>query len=197
MNDANPYPANRENASASSPLPKLLDIHGAVWLALARKCCGGDHQLGEDALWEAIHALDRVKKDGCVENVSAWMATTIRNLAAKRLRSETGQKRLRYTLAETAPPQGHQATGPTEADEAFLIKEGHWGAIHAALPHLPPRQREVIRMRLLERLSPKEIAENLRCAESAVHMAQAKAVKNLQHLVLHEVEPSEIDASGA
>lgn len=186
MNDPDPDPAPGRSTPASPSLLELLEIHGTVWLAMARNCCG-DHHFGEDALWEALHALSRELANGTVDNVTGWMAKTLHHRASERVRKESGQHRIRARLTESISDESAYAVssdGLSNEDELFVIEEGHWDAIHAALPRLPPRQREVIRMRLFEKLSPGEIAESLGCTESAVHMAQSKAVKNLQRLVV-------------
>ena len=52
-----------------------------------------------------------------------------------------------------------------------------------ALPRLPKRQQEVIRLRLFEKLSTAEIAGRLGCSEGAVKMMQSRAVYKLQLLI--------------
>lgn len=185
MSDSDaPVPAGR--ASGDPPdLPKLLEVYGPVWLAMALNYCG-DHQFGEDALWEAVHALSRELAAGKVDNPSAWMATTLRNRASKRMRNEAGQQRARAGLSNLAPASlGYDDNSANESPvtgEPFAIEERHWDAVRAALPNLPPRQRKVIELRLFEKLSTAEIAVWLEISEGAVHAAQYNAVLALRKL---------------
>ena len=66
-------------------------------------------------------------------------------------------------LADTAPPPDQVAIAHDAA-----------ARLHAALAHLNPKQREIVRLRL-HGLSVKEIAERLDMSENAVKSAQRRA----------------------
>ena len=109
--------------------------------------------------------------------------TVIRRRAADFHRKESTQQGIKERLAQEAigqdgrvsPPLPREADDPEEADgdpgEPFIVEPKHWHAIKEALPDLPERQREVIRMRLFDKLSTAEISERWGYSENAACMA--------------------------
>ena len=172
-------------ASDGGYFETLLERYGVPWLALAYDCCG-DRHLAEDVLAEALVNLHYALLKGEVENLEAWMTTTIRRRASDRVRKESAQRRLRDGLTEKRSTKTSQAENDADFDESFIAEPRDWQAIKEALPSLPERQRDVIRLRLFEKLSPAEVAIRLECTESAVYAAQHKAIGNLRKIISGE-----------
>lgn len=166
-------------------LAEMLEEQAPQWLATAWRVCGGDRQFAEDAVTEAVYALNRELLAGApVDNPAAWFQTALRNRASARIRAEKTQQRIKEGLANTLPTATPTLSdGDDETQEPWLLTPEHLDQVRDLLPQLPPRQREVIRMRLFEKKTPSEIAEQLGCAEGTIHAAQNMAVKNLRKLL--------------
>ena len=163
-------PGKPVNSPEMCRIHALLSAHGDAWLALAYSCCGDFHH-AEDAVVEALANLEQAFLKGGVDNPSAWMETAVRRRGADRSRKEGAQRNLLDRLArETSSKPDYSSELPLPPDpddlpvavadscEPFIAEPHHWQAVEDALPDLPERQREVIRLRLFEKLSPAEIA---------------------------------------
>src|SRR5688572_10571440 len=77
----------RGAAEASRALESVVAEHGNRIIATLIGACGGDFQLAEDALQEAlIVALGRWPHDGVPARPDAWLYTTARRKAIDQLR---------------------------------------------------------------------------------------------------------------
>lgn len=169
-------------------LRMLLAVHGPVWLELARAITR-DLQYAEDAVSEALAALAVEWSNGPgPDDPVTWTAAVVRNLALKRCAREDAQRRLAVRL------HTERAGGGESAGDAVPARDGpergglaeRRELLSKALPSIPERQREVLRMRVIEERSPAEIARCLECSEGAVRAAQHKAVKSVRKWLEHQ-----------
>ncbi len=107
-----------------------------------------------------------------------WLRSIAANLAKSHLRREGvhGFVLLPPDLAADAP-------GPGEA----LAAERERAALRRALESLPPRQREVVQLRIYRELSYAEIARRLGSSENAAKVNFHHAVKRLRRLLTARV----------
>ncbi len=109
----------------------------------------------------------------------AWLCGFVVNICRERHR----ERRRRMTLPLEEYPgeacsSSDQATGPQEPEQLQQLMR--------ALAELPPRQREAIACRYLRRMSIRQAAEAMGCAEGTVKSAVSAAIVRLRE-ILQEV----------
>src|SRR5262245_43253644 len=106
--------------AAARDVPRLVEAvaheHGARILASVIRACGGDFQLGEDVVQDALlAAMERWPSDGVPARPEAWIITTARHRAIDQLRRDNNlarkREQLEYLLAQEV---GAQAAEPPE-----------------------------------------------------------------------------------
>ncbi|MBL8843311.1 MAG: sigma-70 family RNA polymerase sigma factor [Planctomycetes bacterium] len=117
----------------------------------------------------ALAALERPPRSATT--LPAWIATTVRNLAAKRLRSK-GRLQRREQLAATpeALPSSAELVGRLDLESQLLC----------AVRELPPAERDVVLLRYFEGRSSAAIAAALELSESTVRARLARAIETLR-----------------
>jgi RNA polymerase sigma-70 factor (ECF subfamily) len=104
--------------------------HGARIVASLIRACGGDFQLAEDALQEALlTALERWPREGAPVRMDAWLLTTARRRAIDQLRRDQTlarkREQLEYLLvqeqAANTIERNEEATETFEDDRLRLI----------------------------------------------------------------------------
>lgn len=123
-----------------------------------------DHQDTEEVLQEVLFALWR--KAGLFHSSRGrpitWLTSMARNRAIDRLRAKQRQARLRGACEEVVDlaPAGFSAppiSGPEAAERRDRCQ-----AVHEAVIHLTPAQREAIQLAYFRGMSQKEIAAHLK-----------------------------------
>ncbi|MCS7458582.1 RNA polymerase sigma factor [Paenibacillus doosanensis] len=144
-----------------------------------------DHQTAEDIIQETFILIIRKSPHDIDEaRLNAWLRTVARNATISYLRKN--KKKQDELLSddvyiENAVPLMAERASSTEAEvEAKLLEEAIIQCIH----QLKPIYRQVIRMRWLERLSYKEMAEQLGVSEEKIrqtlHRSREAIKKKLQ-----------------
>jgi RNA polymerase sigma-70 factor (ECF subfamily) len=110
-----------------------------------------------------------------IENIGAWLHTAAANLAVSRLRAET-------SLLGRLSRLFTQAAGRAEERSPQVMLELQETAALAtrALASLPPRQRVVVCMKLLDGATQREIAAALAISEASVSRLLARARKRIE-----------------
>jgi RNA polymerase sigma-70 factor (ECF subfamily) len=103
-----------------------------------------------------------------------WLKSIAANLAKSHLRREAAHGFM-------ALPADLAAPSPAPADA--LAAERERAALRRALESLPPRQREVVRLRIYGELSYAEIARRVGSTENAAKVNFHHAVKRLRRLL--------------
>lgn len=146
----------------------LLDRHKGQLARLIRRLV--DPADRDDVRQEvALAALERPPRSATT--LPAWIATTVRNLAAKRLRSK-GRLQRREQLAATpeALPSSAELVGRLDLESQLL----------RAVRELPPAERDVVLLRYFEGRSSAAIAAALELSESTVRARLARAIETLR-----------------
>ncbi len=116
-----------------------------------------------------------------IENIGAWLHTAAANLAVSRLRAE-------HSLLGRLSRWLTRAAGRTEERSPQVMLELKESAALAtrALESLPPRQRVVVCMKLLDGATQREIAEALGISEASVSRLLARARKRIEAIKAEE-----------
>jgi RNA polymerase sigma-70 factor, ECF subfamily len=113
-------------------------------------------------------------------SVRAYLFRAARNRALNLLDHERVEARWREAAAAGLLPESQPPMPASHRLEHAEIE----AAVHAALDALPPRGREVARLRWIERLSVREIAEVLGIAVPTVSVHLTRTAKRLRALLL-------------
>jgi RNA polymerase sigma-70 factor (ECF subfamily) len=156
-----------------SALGRILDAHEAALLRYATAVLG-DAALAQDAVQETFLRL--VREGERMRDVKAlfpWLLLVARNVCHdfQRRRKRMDRKH----------DEARREAGPSEApapDAAALDGEAR-ERVHAAVEALPDRQREVIRLKLWEGLTYREIARRLDMTLTNVSYHCGQALKSL------------------
>jgi RNA polymerase sigma-70 factor (ECF subfamily) len=103
----------RGEANAGRALESVVAEHSTRIVATLIRACGGDFQLAEDALQEAlIAALERWPRDGVPARPDAWLYTAARHKAVDQLRRSQNLARKTEQLQSLVdfeqPPEPHE-----------------------------------------------------------------------------------------
>lgn len=105
---------------------------------------------------------------------SSWLYQIARNQVIDHYRT----KKTTTSLEVIEEIEEEESTPHKKAEIKFEME-----AVKNAIPQLPLEQQDVIIMRFVEELSPKEIALALEKPESTIRVLQHRAIKNLQKLL--------------
>ena len=109
-------------------------------------------------------------------DVMAWLCGIVVNICRERHRDR--RRRRALPLEEwsgEACSSGNPATGPWEPEQLQHLMK--------AIAELPPRQRQAIACRYLRRMSIRQTAEVMRCAEGTVKSAVSAALERLREIL--------------
>ena len=131
--------------------------------------------VAQDALIAALNKRALFLGRGKAAN---WMSRIALNLAKNRRRDRVRRAAL---LAEATPEKTERfsASSPPDADQS-LQQRAVRARVLAALDRLPPRQRDVARLRLFAELSFAEIAQVLRMREATARVSASQAMRKLR-----------------
>lgn len=135
-----------------------------------------DRAEAEDVTQEAMLRLWRIAPDWRQGEamVQTWLYRVARNLCLDRLRKRRGSG-----LDEIDEPADDAAP-----IDARLIERDRAQALNQALDKLPERQRDAVRLRLIEGLANPEIADVLGVSVEAVESLTARGKRALKSLLL-------------
>ena len=114
-------------------------------------------------IWSRIDSLERVSYP------QAWCLTLMRNHCIDRLRAKAGQQTV--PVEENLPAE-------EELERSARIKRA-WEAVLA----LPPRSRELLRLRLVEDLSYEEISRQTGLSQNALRVAFHRLKNHLKKII--------------
>jgi RNA polymerase sigma-70 factor (ECF subfamily) len=141
-------------------------------LALSQGLCAADAaEVCQEAMMRAYRRLDAWRRGG---DARAYLAGIAINVAREFRRRRRGE-RLGLDPAIVAAAAASEALSPADGVDVQRLAE--------ALELLPPRQREAVTCRYLNRMSVAQTAKALGCAEGTVKAAVFAALGNLRKML--------------
>lgn len=159
-----------------APFDRLVDRYKGPIRARIRRRIADPHR-AEDVCQEVFLRLFRAARSGGFSgegNVRVWLFTIASNCVVDALRR--GQRRPEVALDFERPSLGIEPID-SAADREQLR------SIENAMESLPPEQREVIEMKLMDGLSFSEIAEVLGCPITTVKSRMSYGLKKISSLI--------------
>jgi len=164
--------------AAAAAVDRVFRTERTVVLATLIRQVGGDFQLAEDALQDALAAaLTTWRRDGVPDRPGAWITVAARRRAVDRLRRDRSLADRAARLAELTrldgqeqPPVTYDPVGTVDDDRLRLI----FTCCH---PALDPSARVALTLRTVGGLTTREIARAFLVAEPtmAQRLVRAKA----------------------
>lgn len=111
---------------------------------------------------------------GCPTNVQAFMLTAARNLLIDRARRQRV-----VSMDYVADLESIEITADLLATDRQMTARLELRRLQAALAELPPRCREVVRLRKIEQLPQREVARQMGITEDTVERQLSKGVRIL------------------
>ena len=158
-----------KQSASDEALGELLEAYLPVAYRFARWMLA-DHHAAEDVAQDAfLRAWKQRKSLRGVASGRAWLLRITANLCRDRLR------RLKHPAGRPGPIAETTLVG-RETPPDLLMQNEQMHAIRAAMQALPPRHREVLYLRSVERMKLREIAEvlDLTLANTKVCLSRAR-----------------------
>jgi RNA polymerase sigma factor (sigma-70 family) len=134
------------------------------------------HEITQEVLFRVCRKA-RTYNGGA--SLSAWIFTVARNLLIDRTRSRNF-KLVSATLPLEDGPVGATASPHSDSPEHRAMRQEITTRVREAIDTLPPRQREVVQLRLLGELSLEEIAQAVGLSLGGVKSTLHNALRNLR-----------------
>jgi RNA polymerase sigma factor (sigma-70 family) len=131
-----------------SKLAKWFEAYAAALVLYARQWVG-DRARAEDVVQEVFVRL--MAQPAEPPNVKAWLHASVRHAAIDEARSSDRRRRREETAAAIRPSSGWFDARPDDLIDAQAAEQ--------ALQDLPPRQREVVVLRLWSGMTLQEISQ--------------------------------------
>ena len=142
-----------------------------------------DPDLAADATQETFtRMLSRLNRWRARIDPLAWVLAFTRNVVREFRRRRWRDRRFHRAPeppVPPVPPVPPDTAGPPE----LLIRAERMAQIRLALDRLPPRQREVVGLRILQQLSVETTAQAMGCRPGTVKALLHKAILNLKKMV--------------
>jgi RNA polymerase sigma factor (sigma-70 family) len=141
-----------------SKLAKWFEAHAAPLVLYARQWVG-DRARAEDVVQEVFVRLMAQPIEP--PNIKAWLHASVRHAAIDEARSSDRRRRREETAAAVRPASGWFDARPDDLIDAQAAEQ--------ALQDLPPRQREVVVLRLWSGMTLQEISQVIGLPVSTAH----------------------------
>ena len=154
--------------------------------ALARRVASarGDVDIDDMVQNTVLRVMESLASLADAQAFDAWVAAVARNEARMLARGEIRWRQLHLALPQRDPESLGTSAEPVPDDSPARDTR-----VQAALPRLPPNQRELIRARYVRSESYREIGARLRISTSAVKSRLHRARKRLQE-ELNKMDPN-------
>jgi RNA polymerase sigma factor (sigma-70 family) len=157
-------------ADAAQTFDACFRAHRERVFHVARRLGGGDTAFAEDVTHDAfIKLLEHLPDLADTDDLGGWLYRVTVNTALSRLRRERSVfGRVMRALRAEEEPRAPSA-------EAILGEHEEAAAAMRALAALPPKERVVLSMKVLDGMSQQEIARTLSMSEGYVSKLAARA----------------------
>lgn len=140
--------------------------------------------LVEEALVEVVRCFPGFEYRG-PRTFDAWCCTVTETTLLGLARRDGAQKRGPGRLAPASPEQIEQGKGPRQASQTTPSGEASkaetFRRLRDGMALLSNEEQEVVKLIVMERRSPAEVAERLGLSERTVFRRQCKALERLWH----------------
>ncbi|WP_068133523.1 RNA polymerase sigma factor [Roseimaritima ulvae] len=153
-------------------LQRLVDQYEPLLLPYAQRLCGGDFQRAQDAVQETFLRLCREDLADIDGRISAWLFAVCRTRVIDMHRIHQPDLVSPDQVSQSAAADSGPAETAERADEQQRLA--------AQVSRLPPRQQEVLRLRLHAGLSYREIADVTGITVSNVGVQLHQAIRTLR-----------------
>ena len=170
------YPTeHQEQAEPPCSLEACYAKHHARVYLLGLRYGGGNNAWAEDLTHDVFVCLAEKKDElDSLEDIGGWLYRVASNLAVSRLRRERSLWRRVSTKLSATEPRG-------EPSADIVIEQQQLSAMAVtALTRLPPKQRVVISMKILDDKSQREIADTLALSEGYVSKLIARGLRRIR-----------------
>jgi len=148
----------------------LVDVHSPRLLAVARSVAA-DLDDAHDLVQETwVRAYEKRRSFSGKGTMIGWLLTMCRNLAF------SDHRRTSRVVGGLGDSATDGAPSPGDHAEWAALRD----AIHLAVLDLPPRERDVVVLRMLDGRSTRETAQVLACAEGTVKATLFHALRKLE-----------------
>jgi RNA polymerase sigma-70 factor (ECF subfamily) len=168
-----------------SPTPTLLvrqalELYESSLIAYATSILSGDEDRARDVVQDTLLKLYLADPARVSENLRAWLYAVCRNRAFDVLRKEN---RMVYAEDETLEWLDESSSHEPPAEDHSELLEQVWNV----MDQLPPKQREVVRLKFQHDLSYKDIAAVTGNSVTNVGFLLHTAIKRLRRILHHMV----------
>lgn len=150
--------------------------HGRVLAALIRSC-GGDFDLAEDALADAVaEACTSWDARGVPDNPGGWLLTAARRRAIDRVRRDAALRRRLPLLVDAAPPRPDE-----EVQDVTAVPDERLRLVFTCChPALNPHARVALTLRTIAGLTTREIARAFVVPEATMAQRLVRATAKIR-----------------
>lgn len=169
--------------SASEAVERAFRVDGARVRASLIRSCGGDFDLADDALQDAVAAaLEHWPAEGTPRNPGAWLLTVGRRKAIDRLRRERSALRKQDALARMARLEQDEANAGMGAREGTDgMQDDRLRLIFTCChPALAPEAQVALTLRSVAGLETREIARAFLVAETTMAQRLVRAKRKIR-----------------
>lgn len=179
---ANLLPADWDAGVGARDQAALDDAVRRAWLVVYHRARAAiadtaeAEEIAQEVFCRVLLRLSGAGTERDLEIRTGYLVRASRNLMADRWRARARHRDADVRYAES------RSGAPEHPDETVARSEEH-AALRRALSRLPPTQRQVLRLRIVEELSAEETAAVVGRSAEAVRQIQHRALRTLREML--------------
>jgi RNA polymerase sigma-70 factor (ECF subfamily) len=170
--------AERFRIGDETAFAEIVQRHRKLVYSMARRLLGSHEDADEAAQVAFVRAWRARERFRGEASLATWLVRIVLNVA----------KSMGVRRAESARYRQPEAADPAENAEQRIHRRELRGRVRRAVDALPPRQREVVRLKAFSELTYREVADVMELSEGAVKAHFHQAVSNLRRRMAAESE---------